>query len=82
MKEYLTKAEEKIPSKCRIWEKCGTSIAAIGGKFSSNNPKNMSHVHKDTNDLVSVIMTLGTNISGGDTVFYDGVLDILIMIPF
>ena len=33
----------------------------------------MRHVHKDTKDLVSVIITLDTNISGGDTVFYDRV---------
>ena len=33
----------------------------------------MNHVHKDTRDLVSVIITIVTNISGGDTVFYDGV---------
>ena len=30
-------------------------------------------MHKDTKDLVSVIITLGKNIIGGDTVFYNGV---------
>ena len=29
-------------------------------------------MHKDTKDLVSVIIALGKNIIGGDTVFYDG----------
>ena len=29
-------------------------------------------MHKDVKDLVSVIITLGKDISGGDTVFYDG----------
>ena len=43
------------------------------GRLYSNHPKNMNHVHKDIKDLVSVIITLGENISGGDTVFYDGV---------
>ena len=43
----------------------------MGGKLYSNNPKDMNHVHKDSNELVSVIITLGANISGGDTVFYD-----------
>ena len=33
----------------------------------------MNHVHKDTKYLVSVIITLGKNISGGETMFYDGV---------
>ena len=30
-------------------------------------------MHKDVKDLVSFIITLGKDISGGDTVFYDGV---------
>ena len=35
--------------------------------------KQKNHVHKDTKDLVSVIITLGKDISVGDIVFYDGV---------
>ena len=30
-------------------------------------------MQKDVKDFVSVIITLGKDISGGDTVFYDGV---------
>ena len=45
----------------------------IGGKLYSNHPKNMNHVHKATKYMVSVIITVGKYISGGDTVFYDGV---------
>ena len=45
----------------------------IGGKLFSNHPKNLNHVHKETKDLVSVIITVGKDISGGDTVFYYGV---------
>ena len=48
-------------------------MAVIGGKLYHNHPKNMNNVHKDIKDLVSVIITLGKYISGGDTVFYDGV---------
>ena len=43
----------------------------IGGRLYSNRPKNLNHVHKDSKYLVSVIISLGGNISGGDTVFYD-----------
>ena len=32
----------------------------------------MNHLHKDIKYLVSVIITLVKDISGGDTVFYDG----------
>ena len=45
----------------------------IGGRIFSNNQKNLNHVHKDSKDLVSVIITLGKYIIGGDTVFYDEV---------
>ena len=48
-------------------------MAVIGSKLYSNHLKNMNHVHKDGKYLVSVIITLGGNISGGDTVIYDGV---------
>ena len=50
-----------------------TSMAVIGGKLYRNHPKNLNHMHKDVKDLVSVIITLGKYISGGDTLFYDGV---------
>ena len=56
-----------------LGETCFTYIAVIGGKLFSNQPINVNHFHKDTKDLLSVIINLGTNISGGDTVFYDGV---------
>ena len=55
------------------WGKVFTSLAVIGGKLYRNHPKNLKHVHKDTKDLVSGIITLGKDISGGDNVFYDGV---------
>ena len=45
----------------------------IGGKIFSNHPKYLNHVIKDSNNLLSVIITLGENIRGGYTVFYDGV---------
>ena len=48
-------------------------MAVIGGKLYRKHPKNLNHVHKDIKYLISVIITLGKDISGGDTVFYDGV---------
>ena len=53
------------------WGKKFTSKAVIGGKIFSNNPKTTNHVHKNSKYLVSVIITLGRNISGEDTMFYD-----------
>ena len=49
-----------------------TSMTVIGGKIFSNNPKNMNHFHKYSKYLLSVIITLGNNMRGGNTVFYDG----------
>ena len=73
MKGKLEKAKEILPSTCRIGETIFTSMAVIGDKLYRNHPKNLNHVHKDIKYLVSVIITLGKDISGGDTVFYDGV---------
>ena len=47
-------------------------MAVIGGRIYINHHKNLNHVHKDSKYLVSVIITMGENISGVDTVFYDG----------
>ena len=71
LKDKLDMAKEIPPTTCRIGENIFTSMAITGGKLYRNHPKNLNHVHKDTKDLVSVIITLGKNISGGDTVFYD-----------
>ena len=45
----------------------------IGVKLYSNHTKNLNHVHKDDKYLVYIIITVGKNISGVYTVFYDGV---------
>ena len=69
----MEKAKEIPPSTCRIGEAIFTSMAVISGKLYSNKPKNLNHVHKDSKDLVYVIITMGSIISGWDTVFYGGV---------
>ena len=51
--------KEILPSTCRIGEKKFTIMAVIGGKLYRNHSKNMNHVHKETKDLDSVIITLG-----------------------
>ena len=45
----LEKAKEILPSTFRIGETIFTSMAVIGGKLYSSQPKNLNHVHKDTN---------------------------------
>ena len=70
IEKILEKAKEIIPSTYRIGGICFTSMAVICGKLYSNNPKNLNHVHKDFKYMVSVIITVGKNISGVDTMFY------------
>ena len=72
LKAKLEKAKKILPSTCRIGETIFTSMAVIGGKIYRNHPKNLNNVRKEIKDLVSVIITLGKYIGGGDTVFYDG----------
>ena len=40
--------------------------------FCTKHPKKLNRLHKDSKDLLSVIITLGTNVNGGETVFYYG----------
>ena len=55
------------------WREMFTPMAIIGEKLFRNHPKNLNHVHRDSKDLLFVIITLGENIREGDTMFYDGV---------
>ena len=48
-------------------------MAVIGGKIYSNHSKNLNYAHNYSKDLFSVIIIMGGGVSGGDTVFYDGV---------
>ena len=47
-------------------------MATIGGNLYTRHAKNLNYVHKDSKDLMSVIIILGTDVHGGETVFYDG----------
>ena len=47
-------------------------MATIGGNLYTRHPKNLNHVHKDSEDLLSVIILLGTDVHGGETVFLNG----------
>ena len=68
----MDKAKEKIPKQCRICDTCFTSLATIGVNLFTRHPKNINHVQNDSNNLLSVIIFLVTDIHGGETVFYYG----------
>ena len=68
----MKKAKKMIPKECRIGDTCFTSLAIIGGNLYTRHVKNLNHVHNDSKDLLSVIIILGTDVNGGEKVFYDG----------
>ena len=69
----LYKAKEKVPKQIRVTDTCFTSLANIWGNLFTGYPNNFNQVHKDSNNLLSVIIILGTNVHGGEMVFNDGV---------
>ena len=62
-------AKYKIPKKCRIGDTCFTSLVTIGRNLFTRHPKDINHVHKYSNDLLSLIIILGIDVYGGETVF-------------
>ena len=61
----MDKAKEKITKKCRIDDTCFTALATIECNLFTRHLENFDHVHKESNDLLSVIIILGTNVHGG-----------------
>ena len=44
-------------------------IGDYWNKFINETPKNLNHVQKDVNDILSVVFILVTYVQGGKTVF-------------
>ena len=65
LERTMDKAKEMIPNECRIGDTCFTSLETIGGNLYARHPNNLNHVHKDSKDLLSVIIILGTDVRGG-----------------
>ena len=68
----MEEAKVTIPKKCRIGDTCFASLSTIGGNLFTKYVKNLNHVHKDSKDLLLVIIILRTDVNRGETVFYDG----------
>ena len=56
---------------CRIGDTCLTSLATIGGNLFTRHTKNINHAYKDSKNLLSVIIILGTDVHCVVTVFND-----------
>ena len=68
----MDESKEKIPKQCRIDDTRFKSLETLGVNLFTRHPKNLNHVHKYSNDLLSVIIILGKNVHGGEPDFYDG----------
>ena len=51
----MDKAKENIPKQCRIGDTCFTSLATIGGNLFKRHPKNLNHVQKNSNNILSAL---------------------------
>ena len=60
-------AKENIPKQFRIPDTWIMSLAKFGGYLFTRNTKNNNHEHKDINNILSVIIILGTDFYGGKT---------------
>ena len=65
----MDKSKNMIPKEWRIGDTCFTSFATIGGNLYTRHARNINRVHKDSKDLMSVIIILGTYVNVGETVF-------------
>ena len=68
----MDKSKENIPKEFIIGDTCFTSFATIGGNLYTRNPKNLIHVHMDSNYLLSLIIILEKNVHGDETVLNYG----------
>ena len=47
-------------------------MSTIGGNLFTRHPKSLNHVHKDSKNIMSVIIILETNVHADEIGFYDG----------
>ena len=66
---FIDTAKENIPKQCRIGDTCFTLLEIIGGNLFKIHPNNNNDVHKDSNDILSVIIILGTDVCVGEKGF-------------
>ena len=65
----MKKAKEMIPKEFIIGDTCFTSLATIGGNLYTIHAKNLNCLHKDSKHILEVIIILGNNVDGGETIF-------------
>ena len=61
---FMDTSKDNIPKQCRIGDACFTSLTNTGGNLFTRHPNNLNHVHKESDDILPVIIILGTYIRG------------------
>ena len=72
----MDKAKDKIPKQFRIDDTCFTSFSPIRGNLYTRHAKNLNRVHRKSKDLLSVIISLVTNVNCGKNCF---MMEIILM---
>ena len=67
-RKVLDTAKEKIPGKYRIGDTCFMSLTTIEGNLHTKYTKDLNHVPKEVNDLLSVIIVLGNDVHSGQII--------------
>ena len=65
----LDTAKENIPIQCSIGDTCFTTLVNIEGNLYIRHTQNSNHVHKYSNDIISVIIIFVRDVHGGEIVF-------------
>ena len=73
----LRHAKEVIPPELRYGDTFWTAITLVGDLRDGNN-----HIHKDLHDVVSLIVMVGKDITGGATHYYDDTGKVVQTVPF
>ena len=68
----MDNAKEKIPKNFRIPDTWFMSLETVGGYLFTRHSNNPNHVHKHSNNILSVIIILGTDVHDVETVFLNG----------
>ena len=61
--------KENILKECRIGDTYFMPFATIGGNLFTRHSKNINHLHRYSNNILSMIIILGTESNGGETDF-------------
>ena len=70
--KIMDTAEDKIPKQFICGDICFTSLEKLEEIYIQDTQKTFNHVNTDSNDILLVVIILGTYAHGGEIVFFNG----------